>query len=75
MKIFVKVKPSAKGFYKAGEKCGVAGESGLSRGIHLHLECIKGRKMSSDRNRLYASKNSLAAVAEDADAFIRPRLN
>ncbi len=63
-----------KGQYKAGEQCGITGKTGLSYGIHLHLECISGRKTSIDRASLFTSKNKLAACAEDADMFIRPRL-
>lgn len=64
----------AKGQYKAGVVCGVAGKTGLSFGIHLHVECLKGKKTSIDRLALYTSKQALVAAAEDADAFIRPRL-
>jgi murein DD-endopeptidase MepM/ murein hydrolase activator NlpD len=63
-----------KGLHKAGEQCGITGQTGLSYGIHLHLECMKGRKTSADRSSLYKSKAALMAAAEDADAFIRPRL-
>lgn len=64
----------AKGQYQAGQQCGITGKTGLSYGIHLHLECMKGRKTSADRAALYISKDALAAVAEDADNFIRPRV-
>src|SRR3989344_3623271 len=64
----------SKGSHKAGEQCGITGKTGLSFGIHLHLECIKGRKTSADRMKLYKSKTALVAAAEDADAFIRARL-
>lgn len=64
----------AKIKYKVGEQCGIAGQTGLSYGIHLHLECMKGRKTSTDRMNLYTSKEALIAAAEDADAFIRLRL-
>ena len=64
----------SKGQYKAGQKCGITGQTGLSYGIHLHLECMKGRKTSSDRASLYTSKDALAAAAEDADDFIRSRI-
>lgn len=63
-----------KGQYKAGEQCGVVGRTGLSQGIHLHLECMKGRKTSADRKVLYTSKENIANAAEDADVFIRARL-
>ena len=63
-----------KGTYKAGEQCGITGKTGLSQGIHLHLECMKGRKTSADRSRLYISKDAIAEAAEDADTFIRSRL-
>lgn len=63
-----------KGLHKTGEQCGIVGKTGLSFGIHLHLECIKGRKTSTDRANLYISKSSLVKVAEDADVFIRTRL-
>ena len=62
------------GLHKAGEQCGIAGKTGLSFGIHLHLECIKGRKTSADRASLYSSKASLVKATEDADTFIRARL-
>lgn len=65
----------AHGQYKAGQQCGITGETGMSAGIHLHLECMVGRKTSTDRARLYTSKDELAAAAEDADAFIRSRIN
>jgi len=61
-----------KGSYKAGEQCGIAGNTGFSRGIHLHLECMKGRKTLRDRSILYTSKDALMNVAECADSFIRP---
>ncbi len=63
-----------KGPHKAGEQCGITGKTGLSYGIHLHLECMKGRKTSADRANLYKSKAALIAAAEDADACIRLRL-
>ncbi len=62
------------GLHKAGEQCGIAGKTGLSFGIHLHLECIRGRKTSADRADLYSSKEPLIKATEDADAFIRARL-
>ena len=64
----------AKGAHKAGEECGITGKTGLSYGIHLHLECIKSKKTSADRARLFTTKDALSAAAEDADAFIRARL-
>lgn len=64
-----------KGTYKAGEQCGITGQTGLSQGVHLHLECIKGRKTSADRGVLFTSKAALITAAEDADIFIRARLN
>ena len=65
----------AHGQYKAGQQCGTTGETGMSAGIHLHLECMKGRKTSVDRARLFISKDALAEAAEDADTFIRSRIN
>lgn len=62
------------GFYKSGQQCGITGKTGLSFGIHLHLECLKGRKTSLDRSKLYTSKDNILANAEDADAFIRLHL-
>lgn len=62
-----------KGTYKTGTQCGITGKTGLSQGIHLHLECMKGRKTSADRARLYTSKDAIAEAAEDADALIRSR--
>lgn len=64
----------AKGKYVGGKPCGITGNTGKSMGIHLHLECMKGRKTSAQRSALYTSKEALAAAAEDADAFIRARL-
>lgn len=67
--------PPVKGTYRDGEQCGITGKTGLSFGIHLHLECIKGRKNSTDRAKLYVSRESISTCAEDADAFIRARLS
>lgn len=64
----------AKGHYTVGGPCGIAGETGLSHGIHLHLECMKGKKTSANRALLYTSKEALVVSAEDADAFIKARL-
>lgn len=64
----------AKGVYKVGEQCGITGKTGASKGIHLHLECVKGRKNSTDRARLFTSVENLKAFAEDPDVFIRARL-
>ena len=64
----------AKGQYQAGKVCGITGKTGLSQGIHLHLECIKGRKTSADRAKLFISKAALATAAEDADVYIRAKL-
>ena len=74
--VYFHLKDSApiKGHYKVGQQCGIAGKTGLSQGIHLHLECIKGRKTSADRAALFTSKDALMKAAEDADAFIRARL-
>lgn len=66
--------PPIKGQYKGGVQAGIAGKTGKSKGIHLHLECMKGKKTSTDRASLYTSKDALVAAAEDADAFIRARL-
>jgi len=63
-----------KGMHKSGAQCGITGQTGLSYGIHLHLECMKGRKTSIDRKNLYRSKAALATAAEDVDTFIRARL-
>jgi len=64
----------AKGQYKVGMQCGIAGQTGYSKGIHLHLECLKGRKTSVNRSSLYSSKEALMTAAEDADVFIKARL-
>lgn len=64
-----------KGKYKSGEQCGITGQTGMSKGVHLHLECIVGKKTSVDRARLFTSKDAMAAAAEDADTFIRSRLS
>lgn len=64
----------ARGQYKVGQQCGITGATGMSEGVHLHLECMKGRRTSSDRARLYTSKDALAEAAEDADTFIRSRI-
>ena len=63
-----------KGKYKGGEICGIAGNTGFSHGIHLHMECIKGRKTSADRSKFCASKTALISAMEDSDKFIRERL-
>ena len=63
-----------KGTYAVGEECGIAGNTGLSFGAHLHLECMKGRQTSADRSRLYSSPDALTVAAEDPDPFIRMRL-
>ncbi len=70
----LKDKAPKKGVYKAGEQCGITGNTGLSHGIHLHLECLKGKKTSVERSALYTSKAGIIAAAEDADLFIRARL-
>lgn len=64
----------AKGQYRIGEQCGITGKTGMSEGIHLHLECMRGRNISTDRGAFYTSKEAIATIAEDADAFIRSRL-
>ena len=64
----------AKGKYKGGVQCGITGQTGKSKGIHLHLECIKGKKNSANRSALYTSKDTLVVAAEDADVFLRSRL-
>jgi murein DD-endopeptidase MepM/ murein hydrolase activator NlpD len=64
-----------KGQYSVGNVCGITGQTGLSHGIHLHLECIKGRKTSEDRRYLYVSKDKVQECSEDADAFIRSRIS
>jgi len=64
----------AKGLYKGGVQCGITGQTGKSKGIHLHLECMKGKKNSANRSALYTSKDALAEAAEDADVFLRSRL-
>lgn len=66
--------PPAKGQYKAGEQAGIAGQTGDSDGIHLHLECMKGKRTSANRSALYTSKDALAAAGECADIFLRARL-
>jgi len=63
-----------KGRYTAGEQCGIVGKTGLSRGIHLHFECMVGKKTSVARKILYTSKENIVKSAEDADAFIRAKL-
>lgn len=65
----------AKGQYRSGDQCGITGKTGMSQGIHLHLECMRGRKTSADRGSLYISKDAIAEAAEDADAFIRSHLS
>lgn len=65
----------SKGTYKAGTQCGIAGMTGFSTGIHLHLECMRGKKTSTDRANLYTSKSALMAASEDPDSFIRQRLS
>jgi murein DD-endopeptidase MepM/ murein hydrolase activator NlpD len=65
----------SKGMYKAGVQCGIVGQTGLAYGIHLHLECLKGKKTSADRRALFTSFEALQLAAEDGDAFIRSRLH
>lgn len=64
----------AKGQKFAAQVAGICGTTGLSYGIHLHLECMKGKKTSSDRAALYTSFEALKAAAEDADVLIRSKL-
>ncbi len=64
----------AKKLYAGGVQCGLAGKTGLSHGIHLHLECIKGKKTSAERSTLYTSKATLISASEDPDAFLRARI-
>lgn len=63
------------GAYKAGQQCGVAGDTGFAQGIHLHLECIQGRVTAAKRSKLFTSADNLSIFAEDPDAFIRARLS
>lgn len=72
-------KAPIKGIYKVGELAGVAGNTGKSYGVHLHLECIKGRKTFADRMQIYTSEANLLQAAKDdiiknADEFIRSHL-
>lgn len=72
-------KAPADGQYEAGRIAGIAGNTGKSFGIHLHLECIKGRKRFADRMGIYKSEADLLKAAEDgtiqnADTFIKSRL-
>ncbi len=62
--------PPQLGPVKSGDILGIVGQTGLSYGIHLHLECLKGRKTSSDRGRLFTSLDNVKLYAEDADIFI-----
>lgn len=69
----------SEGIYKAGSLSGIAGNTGsASRGIHLHLECLKGKKFSNDRIPLFTAikpfKKAIKNAAEDPDKFIRSRL-
>lgn len=58
------------GFYKGGDICGITGKTGLSQGIHLHFECIIGKKKLIDRSNIYKTKEMIAANAENANTFI-----
>jgi len=62
------------GAYKGGQQAGIVGNTGLSQGTHLHLECMKGRQTSTTRSKLLISSAGLLAASEDADAFIRARM-
>lgn len=66
--------PPVLGVYNAGHQAGIVGNTGLSYGPHLHLECMKGRKNSANRAALYTSFEALKLAAEDADAYIRSKL-
>lgn len=70
----LKFQPPPKGLYKAGGFVGFVGNTGLSYGPHLHLECIKGKKNSIQRAALFTSFAALKVVAEDADILIRSKL-
>ena len=63
-----------KGKYPGGLQCGVAGNTGLSFGVHLHLECMKGKKTSTDRRNLLTSASALLATSDDPDTFLRSRI-
>lgn len=71
--------PPPKGKYNVGVQAGIAGTTGKSTGIHLHLECIKGRHTFASRMQIYTSETNLLQAAKDgtiknADAFIRSNL-
>lgn len=71
----LKFQAPPKGYYKTGGFAGFTGNTGLSTGPHLHLECMKGKKTSTDRVKLYTSLDALKAAAEDADILIRKNIS
>ncbi len=62
------------GAYKAGQQAGIVGNTGLSQGTHLHLECMHGRQNSATRSKLLISAAALVVASEDANAFLRARI-
>lgn len=58
-----------------GEPCGYAGDTGQAEGVHLHLECIKGRVTSADRKALFTNAERLKRYAEDPHAFLKSRIS
>ncbi len=65
--------PHALGMVKSGDQIGIMGQTGLSAGIHLHLEGFHGRFNIAQRT--FASLNDIKQKTFDADLFIRPRVS
>jgi murein DD-endopeptidase MepM/ murein hydrolase activator NlpD len=65
--------PPPRGAYKAGEVPSVCGSTGLSTGIHLHLEAYRGKKYR--RDRIFNSKADIERLCFDADKYLRSQLN
>jgi murein DD-endopeptidase MepM/ murein hydrolase activator NlpD len=57
----------------AGQKIGVCGKTGFSRGIHLHLEGYTGKFKIAMRS--FKTKEDIIRICFDTDAFIKEKLS
>lgn len=64
------VPPPPLGLVKRGDKLGVMGQTGFSKGIHLHLEGFYG-KFNMNVRAAWASKLDILKSSFDADHFIK----